>query len=238
MVTTAIPFFANRAAKRKNIRRARKRKPRRDNGWLNGWTEMGRPGSRNCPPILVKSFHRNPHSPLATDSHPVAPVVLFLPYGPVLPIFWTLPNVRPMSIDRRETVLHCRTGGPVPAAGPFVWLSGLAWLTVRGTPERKQKTMKNAWLILLAVFLAVGLTGCAHHGMYGGCMTGSCATAPGTCAPCGIGGACPGGYPGPCLGGNGPCVMGGAPLTAMQYPYYTTRGPRDFLVSEPKPLGP
>ena len=98
--------------------------------------------------------------------------------------------------------------------------------------------MKNVWLILLAVFLAVGLTGCAHQGMYHGCTTGSCLTAPGTCGSCGIGGACPGGYPGPCLGGNSPCVMGGAPLSAMQYPYYTTRGPRDFLVSEPTPLGP
>ena len=91
-------------------------------------------------------------------------------------------------------------------------------------------TMKNACLILLAVVLAVGVTGCAHHGMYGGCMSGSCATAPGTCAPCGLGGGC--------LGGGGPCVGGGAPLTAMQYPYYTTRGPRDFLVSDPPPLGP
>ena len=32
--------------------------------------------------------------------------------------------------------------------------------------------------------------------------------------------------------------MGGAPIGSMQYPYYTTRGPRDFLVSEPTPLGP
>lgn len=101
--------------------------------------------------------------------------------------------------------------------------------------------MKNAWLILVAVVLVAGMTGCAHHGMYGGCTSGSCATAPGTCAPCGpglLGGACPGGYPGPCLGGNSPCVMGGAPLTAMQYPYYTTRGPRDYFVSDPTPLGP
>lgn len=102
--------------------------------------------------------------------------------------------------------------------------------------------MKNAWLVLLAVVLAVGVTGCAHQGMYGGCMTGSCMTAPDTCAPCGpgmLGGAaCPGGYPGRCLGSNCSCVMGGAPLAEMQYPYYTTRGPRDFLVSDPKPVGP
>ena len=108
--------------------------------------------------------------------------------------------------------------------------------------------MKNAWLILLAVVLAVGITGCAHQGMYGGCatggcMSGSCMAAPETCAPCGgglLGGgrACPGGYPGRCLGANCPCVMGGAPLSAMQYPYYTTRGPRDFLASQPQSIGP
>ncbi|NLS92947.1 MAG: hypothetical protein GXX96_12400 [Planctomycetaceae bacterium] len=92
--------------------------------------------------------------------------------------------------------------------------------------------MKNAWLILLAVVLAVGVTGCAHQGMYGGCMQGSCMAAPETCAPCGMGGGMGHGC------GSGPCVMGGAPLSAMQYPYYTTRGPRDFFVSSPKPLGP
>lgn len=88
-------------------------------------------------------------------------------------------------------------------------------------------TMKNAWLILLAVVFVVGVTGCAHQGMYGGCMQGSCMQAPETCAPCGAGGC-----------GSSPCVIGGAPLTGMPYPYYTTRGPRDFLVADPKPIGP
>ncbi len=102
--------------------------------------------------------------------------------------------------------------------------------------------MKNAWLILVAVVLAVGIAGCAHRGMYGGhaaggCMAGSCMAAPETCAPCG-GPACPGGHPGRCLGAHGPCMMGGAPLGAMQYPYYTTRGPRDFLAKDPQPIGP
>ena len=100
--------------------------------------------------------------------------------------------------------------------------------------------MKNAWLVLLAVVLAVGVTGCAHQGMYGGgCASGTCVGAPEGCAPCGPGmHACPGGYPGNCLGGNCPAVIGGAPLSAMQYPYYANRGPRDFLVSDPKPIGP
>ena len=102
--------------------------------------------------------------------------------------------------------------------------------------------MKNAWLILLAVIFVVGVTGCAHQGMYGGsCMSGSCMSAPETCAPCGHAGCGLGGcgLGGGCgMGSGGPRVMGGAPLTGMPYPYYTTHGPRDFLVADPKPLGP
>lgn len=30
----------------------------------------------------------------------------------------------------------------------------------------------------------------------------------------------------------------GPPVGAVSYPYYTTRGPRDFLLSNPPPLGP
>jgi hypothetical protein len=98
--------------------------------------------------------------------------------------------------------------------------------------------MKNAWFVLLAVGVLLGVTGCAHHGMHlvpGSCMSGSCAAAPETCGPCGAGcglcGPCKGGLIGSCLGRRA------APMT-LAYPYYTTRGPRDFLVSDPKPLGP
>ncbi|MHB8897143.1 MAG: hypothetical protein ACYC6Y_00200 [Thermoguttaceae bacterium] len=101
--------------------------------------------------------------------------------------------------------------------------------------------MKSAWLILFAVVLAAGISGCAHRGMYGGagggaCMSGSCAAAPETCAPCGgglLGGACAGGLAGRCGG-----AAAGPPLSAMPYPYYTTRGPRDFLATNPPDIGP
>jgi len=31
---------------------------------------------------------------------------------------------------------------------------------------------------------------------------------------------------------------GGPPTGAVAYPYYTTRGPRDFLASNPPSIGP
>lgn len=102
--------------------------------------------------------------------------------------------------------------------------------------------MKNLWFVLLAVLVAVGVSGCARRGMYGGGMNGTCASAPGTCAPCGPGlhgaGCAGGGCAGGCLGGNGPGMGRANLLSATPYPYYTTRGPRDFLVSDPPPLGP
>jgi hypothetical protein len=31
---------------------------------------------------------------------------------------------------------------------------------------------------------------------------------------------------------------GGPPMAQYAYPYYTVRGPRDFLVNNPPPIGP
>jgi hypothetical protein len=39
------------------------------------------------------------------------------------------------------------------------------------------------------------------------------------------------------LGGTRPFVSG-PPVGTVVYPYYTVRGPRDFLLSNPPPLGP
>jgi len=39
-------------------------------------------------------------------------------------------------------------------------------------------------------------------------------------------------------GGRGDAVAAGPTTGAVAYPYYTTRGPRDFLVNNPQSIGP
>jgi len=45
---------------------------------------------------------------------------------------------------------------------------------------------------------------------------------------------------GPCAAGfdEGAGYAAGPPSAAVTYPYYTTRGPRDFLASDPPSIGP
>ncbi|BBO30504.1 hypothetical protein [Lacipirellula parvula] len=68
----------------------------------------------------------------------------------------------------------------------------------------------------------------------GGCGAGGCG--PGGCglAGCGANGLCPhaGGYP------EYPTYNPGPPTGQTAYPYYTTRGPRDFLMANPPTIGP
>ena len=107
--------------------------------------------------------------------------------------------------------------------------------------------MKRAIFLLLAV-IAIGLlSGCAHK--CGGCqLRGTCTASPENCDEvcpklchgCGL----------PLLrcccknasrfdGGEQAMDGNGGPATgAVTYPYYTTRGPRDFLARSPRPLGP
>ena len=56
----------------------------------------------------------------------------------------------------------------------------------------------------------------------------------GACGHCGAHGLCPhkGGYP------EQPRVYPGPPSAQVAYPYYTTRGPRDFLMANPPTIGP
>ncbi|GAB6164676.1 hypothetical protein JCM19992_06760 [Thermostilla marina] len=79
----------------------------------------------------------------------------------------------------------------------------------------------------------IGLTGLVH---------GSCAAAPETCQDCSVPAVCPRCRAGaPCaLHGlrQPPMIDPGPPTAAVTYPYYTIRGPRDFLQSEPTPIGP
>ena len=125
--------------------------------------------------------------------------------------------------------------------------------------------MKRAMLWMLAVVVAVGLTGCVKQlGRRGwATMGGSCAQAPENCyscdASCGAGcdvscDTCS--EPVRCRRGDGPgyfkpgckdkrCCMeecevaqSGPATGAVTYPYYTTRDPRDFLAKNPPSIGP
>jgi hypothetical protein len=78
-------------------------------------------------------------------------------------------------------------------------------------------------------------------GCNGCCNGGPCSQlaeriAGGMCGPggCGAGGLCPhgGGYP------EYPAFNPGPPSGQVAYPYYTTRGPRDFLMAHPPTIGP
>jgi hypothetical protein len=106
--------------------------------------------------------------------------------------------------------------------------------------------MKRAIYSALAVALLVGLCGCInqHCRRPLACMGGSCAQAPENCQSC-----CDDGNQnyfnprdrcGKCRGrGCAECCQDPGPATgAITYPYYTTRGPRDFLAKNPPSIGP
>ena len=76
--------------------------------------------------------------------------------------------------------------------------------------------MKRVFFLFIAVVLVVGMSGCKCCNPSGGC---------------GI----------PCGGGGGAAMAGGPagpPTGAVTYPYYTNRGPRDFLADDPPSIGP
>ena len=110
--------------------------------------------------------------------------------------------------------------------------------------------MKRAFFMVVVVAVVAGLSGCARDRMYAGpqpdglagCMNGSCAQAPETCAECSPCMQCGLAMPAcrcrqqPMMGG--PPMMPGPPTGAVAYPYYTVHGPRDFLAKNPRALGP
>jgi hypothetical protein len=128
--------------------------------------------------------------------------------------------------------------------------------------------MKSAFVFLTTVVVVVGLSGCCHTGGFlsphGHCLIdgscGHCSDCPETCrscdmedcaacnggAPCDGGAACDGGCAPPCGEGCGLldrlCAHRyfnpGPPTGAVTYPYYTVRGPRDYFMKSPTPLGP
>jgi hypothetical protein len=121
--------------------------------------------------------------------------------------------------------------------------------------------MKRAVYLLLAVAVVAGLTGCvAKHGRRSYACTGASCEAAGSCdASCdtSCGESCdtctepaaparphrsadgPGFFkPGGRGNGEGETGEAGPPTGAVTYPYYTTRGPRDFLARSPASIGP
>ncbi|MEN6450599.1 MAG: hypothetical protein ABFC96_08925 [Thermoguttaceae bacterium] len=115
--------------------------------------------------------------------------------------------------------------------------------------------MKRAIFSIVTVVVLVGVTGCIHNGRRPWhCMGGSCAQAPENGQAC-HGQVCADpndpdqGAPCQACGGRGcrlcrdkcrgqACVDSGPATGAVTYPYYTTRGPRDFLQKNPQSIGP
>jgi len=95
--------------------------------------------------------------------------------------------------------------------------------------------MKRAMSILAATLLVTALTGCGRQQTYcvqrggvgvGGAVQGSCPRCPDVCRDV---------RPSRC---RGDAFDPGMPSGTVTYPYYTVRGPRDFLVSDPPSIGP
>lgn len=102
--------------------------------------------------------------------------------------------------------------------------------------------MRKLLFVLVAGVTLTALSGCCAHrgcGVFGGrgLLAGSCCDCPDTCQSCDdcSGGPCEGGCRRPCAA---PVVDPGPPTAAVTYPYYTTRGPRDFLARNPRSIGP
>jgi len=102
--------------------------------------------------------------------------------------------------------------------------------------------MRSVFFFTLAAVIVVGLSGCAsdrawpRHGnpfIDGSC--GHCDDCPEACQSC----DCEAGCCEPdCQPRCRPVVDPGPPSAAITYPYYTTRGPRDFLARNPRSIGP
>jgi hypothetical protein len=148
------------------------------------------------------------------------PVASVLQSGPLLPIFWILPVVGPMFTKGTQTTFP-------------------ACLSAKGITR-----MKHTCLLLAALSLLAVVTGCK-------CGAGSCAAAPENCSSCASPQGCndPGCPPGgesakgmpvlrPRALDNAGRFTPGPPTGAVTYPYYTTRGPRDFLAQKPESIGP
>ncbi|MBN2127846.1 MAG: hypothetical protein JW741_00035 [Sedimentisphaerales bacterium] len=127
--------------------------------------------------------------------------------------------------------------------------------------------MRSVSFVLLSVALLSLATGCGqschrflrHKQPLIDGTCGHCTDCPETCQSCGCNESCCDATCGPDCGPNcgtdcgdcGQCerccrlrglcrqpINPGPPTGAVAYPYYTTRGPRDFLSSNPRSIGP
>jgi len=142
----------------------------------------------------------------------------------------------------------------LPAAVPILFQRRVGIHTSRKEPSN----MKRVLLSVVVASVVAALTGCSSRR---GCsaidwIKGSCAGAPENCASCTTDcgttdcDSC-GDAPCQCEGtacSNGVCQLDGTqyreslppgpPTGAVAYPYYTNRGPRDFLARDPQSIGP
>jgi hypothetical protein len=177
--------------------------------------------------------------PASVPSHPM---LRFLPEEAVLPIFWTLRIARPMSDE----------GG-----GGRSRISILSFPPNLTRANKESPDMKRAMFSVATLVVLAGLAGCAtQHGLHPLIPScGSCAApAAEGCQSCDA--SCNNGStedPEQCVSDPGrgcrlckgrrvrseePMVDPGPPTGAVTYPYYTTRGPRDFLARNPQSIGP
>lgn len=98
--------------------------------------------------------------------------------------------------------------------------------------------MRNLLYVVLAGGMVAVLSGCCAHRGCGPC--GGCGLFGGICKPsCESSDVCSSSGPlQDALARRHAVVDAGPPSAAITYPYYTTRGPRDFLASNPRSIGP
>ena len=105
--------------------------------------------------------------------------------------------------------------------------------------------MKNLFFVLVAVATLTVMSGCCcqrghGHGLFGcGLFRGSCgqcSDCPDTCQSCDS--CADPGCRGGCRGAAAQAADAGPATGAVTYPYYTNRGPRDFLARNPRSIGP
>jgi hypothetical protein len=166
---------------------------------------------------------------------------------PVIRFISILPEVVPMRTVRSTTVPNAVTQTTTAKLlPPRLW-----WHF-----ERKEQYMRQ-WIVSLSLLCllsacvgcqGIGCRDCGPRGKFKG-LFGAKKAACGACASGGCeSGACGGGA---CAGGN--CGLGGGmaamhqrppegpagpPVGTYAYPYYTLRGPRDFLQNNPPSIGP
>jgi hypothetical protein len=189
----------------------------RNDSYGNGCYGLAARKLRPCYPFYALVAPVSSHSPL-----------LGVWEEAVLLIFWILTIVRPMSDDGGDGFSRI----PILSFPPNLTRA-----------NKELSDMKRAMFSVLTLVVLGVLVGCAHHGRH------SAACAPGQ-SVCEGEAPCDGAVPATrhccrLCGGRGckeccqqPAAEAGPPAGAITYPYYTTRGPRDFYAKNPGSIGP